>query len=97
MTNSVVVKLQTGFFERTPFKLKITAEGLAFRPSTNNHKALSIPAADIKSVTFYENRLKLEIEARVITEVYFTNSIDWLYAMKALKETLQIKILCEMN
>jgi len=97
MTNSVVVKLQTGFFERTPFKLKITAEGLVFKPTTNNRDSLTIPVEDIKSVTFYEKKQKLEVEAKDITEVFFTNESDWLYAMKVFKETLCIKIVCEMN
>ena len=97
MKNCVAVSLQTSFFERTPYKLRTTAEGLVFTPTRKICSTLSIPAADIVSVVFYEKRLKLEIEAKGTTEMYFANESDWLNAMKLLKETLGVRIVCEMN
>jgi len=40
MGASISVKLQTGFFERTDFKLKIAAEGLTFSPAAKGSAAV---------------------------------------------------------
>ena len=97
MKTSVKVKLQTGYFERTPCRLKAVAEGVAFKPSTKGGGEISISAASIKSVTFYEANLKMEIQTDCLTEAYFANENDWLDAMRALREVLGMKITCEMN
>jgi len=97
MKPSITVKLQTGFFERTDFELTITAEGLTFRRGENDDDKITIPAGSIKEITFYEAKLKMEIQTREITDVYFANVNDWLDAMKAIKQALGIKIFCELN
>jgi len=97
MRDSIAVRLQTGFFERSPYEMHVTTGGLVFRPIAKGCDALSIPAAGIESVTFYEKRLKLEIEAKGITEVYLTDESDWLGAMKAFRESLDTRIVCEMK
>ena len=97
MRDSIAVRLQTGYFERSPYKMHVSAGGLIFHPSTKDCDALSIPIADIESVTFYEKILKLEIEAKVITEVYLANESDWQSAMKAFRESLDTRIVCEMK
>ena len=97
MGTSFNVKLQTGFFERTPYTLNAKAEGLVFKPSAKNGAAVPIPAAGIKSIVFYEANRKMEIQTNELTEAYFANDADWFEAMMALKETLGMKIVCEMN
>jgi len=94
---TINVKLQTGFFERTDFKLKITAEGLAFKPTAKDRVEISLSAANVKSVTFYEMKRKMEIQSDVLTDVYFASESDWLDAMKAMKENIAAKIICEIN
>ena len=97
MKPSVTVKLQTGFFERTDFELKFTAEGLTFKPVAKDGDKITIPAGSIKEITFYEAKLKMEVQTKEITDAYFANENDWLGAMKAIKEALGIKIFCELN
>lgn len=97
MGTSINVKLQTGFFERTPCKLKATNEGLILKPSARNSAAFPIHAASIRSIVFYEANLKMEIHTDELTEAYFANDDEWLDAMMALKETLGMKIVCELN
>ena len=97
MKTSVNVKVQTGFFERTDFKLKAAAEGLTFTPAEKDGAAISIPAARIRSIIFHEVRLRVEILADGLTEAYFANADDWLDALKTAKETLGMKIVCEMK
>jgi len=97
MKRNVTVKLQTGFFERTDFKLTIKAEGLIFKSIANDDDKISIPAVSIKAITFYETKLKMEIQTKELTDTYFANKNDWLDAIKAIKETLGIKIFCELN
>ena len=94
---TINVKIQTGFFERTDFNLKITAESLTFKPIAKDRACISISAASVKSVTLYEMKLKMEIHADVFTDVYFANESDWLDAMKAMKENIAAKIICEIN
>ena len=97
MKTGIAVKLQTGFFERTAHKLKTTTKRVTFSPNAKDGDKISIPAASIKVITFYEAKLKMEIEADDLTEAYFANADDWLDAMSALKENLSVKIICEMN
>jgi len=97
MKTTIPVKLQTGFFERTDFKWKITANGLTFKPAAKGGETISIPAAGIKTITFYETKLRIEIQSDMLTDVYLTNESDWLDAMKALKEKIGVKITCEIN
>ena len=97
MKTAINVKIQTGFFERTDFKLKVTAEGLSFQPTAKDRAEISISAQSVKSVTFYELKQKMEIQTDVLTDVYFANESDWLEAMKAMKENIAAKIICEMN
>jgi len=94
---AINVKIQTGFFERTDFKLKITADSLTFKPTAKDRSDISISAARVKFVTFYERKLKMEIQADVLTDVYFANESDMLEAMKAMKENIAAKIICEIN
>jgi len=94
---SVTVKLQTGFFERTDFELIIKAEGLTFMPVDKDNNKISIPAGSIKEITFYEAKLKMEIQTKDLTDAYFANESDWFDAMKAIKDTIGIKIFCELN
>ena len=96
MKTSVSVKVQTGYFERIDFKLKAAAQGLTFKPSAKGVGAISIPAASIRSITFHEMRLKMEIRADSLTEVYFTNVRDWQETMTEVKETLGMKIICKL-
>ena len=95
--HSVAVKLQTGFFERTSFELTVTAEGLTFRRAAKNDDIVTIPAGSIKEIVFYEAKLKMEVQTKEITDAYFANESDWLDVMKTIKETLGIKIFCELN
>ena len=97
MKTTIKVKIQTGFFERTDFKLKITAEGLTFKSTAKDRGEITISAASVKSVTFYERKLKMEIYADVLTDAYFANESDLLDAMKAMKENIAAKIICEIN
>ena len=97
MKTTINVKIQTGFFERTDFKLKITAEGLTFKPAAKDRADISLSAASVKSVTFYETKLKMEIQSNILTDAYFSNESDWLDAMKAMKENVSAKIICEIN
>jgi len=97
VNTTIIVKIQTGFFERTGFKLKITSENLTFKPTTKDRACISISAASVRSVTFYEMKLKMEIQADVLTDAYFSNESDWLDAMNAVKENIAAKIICEIN
>ena len=97
MRRSVNVKLQTGFFRRTDCKLKTTAEGLTFTPTVEDAGKIFISAANIKSVTLYEEKLKMEISAESLTEVHFASSDDWLDTMRTLKENIDTKIVYEFN
>jgi len=97
MKTSVAVKLQTGFFERTDFKLIIAADGLVFKPIAKIGNELVISGASIKTVTFYEAKLKMEIHSDSLTDAYFKNENDWIDTMKTLKEKTGIKLICEMN
>ena len=97
LKKSVIVKVHTGYFERIDFKLKAAAEGLTLKPSAKGGVTISIPAETIRSITFYEVMLKMEIQAADLTEVYFKNERDWLESMADVKETLGLKIICEMN
>ena len=97
MRTTINVKLQTGFFERTDFILLITADNLSFIPTTKDRGDISLHAANIKSVTFYVTKLKMEIQTDVLTDVYFANESDWFDAMKTLKEQTGVKIICEIN
>jgi len=97
MKRNITVKLQTGFFERTDFKLIITAVGLTYKPVAKTGDNISIPSGSIKAITFYEAKLKMEIQTKELSDTYFANKNDWLDAIKAAKETLGIKIFCELN
>jgi len=97
MKTSVSTKVQTGFFERTEYKLKASAEALTFEPASNCGAAFSIPASGIRSVTFHEAGLKMEIQADGMTEAHFASADDWSDAMNLIKETLGLKIVCEMK
>jgi len=39
----------------------------------------------------------MEIHTNELTEAYFANESNWLGAMKTVKETLGMKIVCEFN
>jgi len=97
MRDSIAVRLQTGFFERSPYEMHVTAGGLVFQPATKGCDALSIPVAGIESVTFYEKGLKLEIEATCITEVYLADESGWLGALIAFRESLDTRIVYEIK
>ena len=97
MRKSVKVELQTGLFKRTDFKLKATAAGLTFTPSAKGDDEILIPAASIKEVALYEVKLKMEVQADTLTEVYFANSENLLDTLKALKENIGAKVVCEFN
>ena len=97
MKTSVSVKLQTGFFERTDFELKITAEGLTFKPVAKDNDKFTIPAGNIREIIFIEKQLKMVVQTKEITDAFFANESDWLDSMKAIKETLGVKIICELN
>jgi len=97
MRKNVNVRVQTGFFKRTDFKLKAAAEGLTFIPSAKGGDKITIPAANIKDVTFYEAKLKMEIQADILTDAYFASADDLHNAMNELKEELSVKIVCVFN
>ena len=97
MKTSVDVKIQTGFFERTDFMLNIAAGSLVLKPIAKSGESISIPTSHIKSITFYEMKLKMEIQADVLTDAYFKSEGDWLDAMKALREETGVIIICEVN
>ena len=97
MKSGVNVKVRTGYFERMNFKIKIGVDGFTFTPAAKGGTAISIPTASIRSVTFQEVRLKMEIQADDLTETYFSDTGDWFDAIKELKEKLGAKIVCEMN
>jgi len=42
-------------------------------------------------------KLKMEIQADVLTDAYFKSEGDWLDAMKALREETGVIIICEVN
>ena len=97
MRDSITVKLQTGFFERSTYEMHVSASSLYFAPTSKVCKALSIPVSGIESVTFNEKRLTFEIETKGMTEVYLANKGDWLDAMNAFRESLDTRIICEMK
>jgi len=97
MKPCVKVKLQTGFFERTDFKLKIAPEGLVFKSVSKDDSEIFISAASIESVTFFESNLKMEVSADSLTYAYFASESDWLGAMKELREKPCVKVICEIN
>jgi len=97
MRPCVKVKLKTGFFEKTDFKLKITPEGLAFKSVSKGGSEIFISAASIESVAFFELNLKMEVSAVGLTDAYFASESDWLGAMKELKEKSDVKVICEIN
>ena len=97
MKTSVKVKMQTGLFTRTVFMLEVTADGLTFTPESEGIKKISIPGASIKSITFQEAFLKMEVEADSVTEVFFIYADEWLDMMRMFKKTLGKKVVCEMN
>ena len=93
----VKVKLQTGFFERTDFKLKIAPGGLVFKPVSKGGSEIFISAASIELVAFFESNLKMEVAAAGLTDAYFASESDWLGAMKEIKEKPGVKVICEIN
>jgi len=93
----VNVKIQTGFFQRTDYILSIAAGSLVLKPIAKSGETISIPTSYIKSITFYETKLKMEIQADVLTDAYFKNEGDWLDAMKVLREETGVIIICEVN
>ena len=97
MKTSVTVKLQTGLFEWTNFKLKATAQDLTFKPTAKSVAAISIPASSIRVITFYEEKLKMEIQTDTWTDAYFMNNEDWFETMMALKKALGLKLICEIS
>jgi len=97
MKTSVTVKLQTGLFEWTNFRLKATAQGLTFRPTAKGVAAISIPASSIRVITFYEEKLKMEIQTDTWTDAYFINGDDWFETVIALKAALGLKLICELS
>ena len=97
MKTGVTVKLQTGLFEWTDFGLKATSRGLTFKPAVKSIAAITVPAASIRAITFYEVRLKMEIQADAWIEVYYINEDDWFETMMVIKKTLSLKMICEMN
>ena len=97
MKPCVRVKLRTGFFQRTDFKLKIAPEGLAFKSVSKDGGDVFISVESIKSVTFFGSNLRMEVSTDTLTDAYFMNESDWLRSMTALKEKLGVKVICEFS
>jgi len=93
----VKVKLQTGFFKRADFKLKIAPEGLAFISDSKDGGEIFISTESIKSVTFIESNLRMEVLTDTLTDAYFMDESNWLCSMKALNEKLGVKVIYEFS
>jgi len=97
MKTGINVKLQTGMFERTDFKMNIAPEGLTFKPSKRGGDTISFPVTSIREITFYGARLQMEVQTNTLTDAFFANGDDFHDAINMLKETLKVKIICEFN
>ena len=98
MKNNVKVKLKTGFFAKTEYGLRIGKEGLCFTPPRGGGEKIVIEAADIKNVTLNEPRLRMDIQAAGgLYEVTINDGAGFQTTLKALKENIDAKIVCEIN
>jgi hypothetical protein len=97
MKDYVKVKLKTGFFAKTEYRLRIRKEGLCFAPPKGGEKIV-IEAAEIKSVTLHEPGLKMEILASDgLYEADINDYVDFRKMLQTLKENIDIKIVHEFN
>jgi|GEM_PF-508799 len=93
-----VVRMKTGFFETTPYRLKAGEAGLLLVPmGAGDAKRIVLAEQDILAVTLTERRLpELEIQTR---DALYTGVLEPGYpfadAVRYLKGRLHAKIICE--
>ena len=97
MSKGINVEVRTGLFARVKYKLKAAADGLTFTPAAKGGDKISIPAASIREITFYEARLQMEVQTNILTDAFFANADDLHDVMNTLKDNTELKIVCEFN
>jgi len=91
------VRLKTGFFETTPYRLEVKNKQLYFFPTNpESGTKITIHEADILSVTLQEKSSQFEIAtgSSLYRGALVSNS-DWTQAIHLLKSELSVKIICE--
>lgn len=94
----IIVRLKTGFFEKTAYRLRLGANGLILIPDKGESaERIVIDRKDIRSVTMTERKHpELEIQTRGAVYVgIIEGGCSFGEAVSYLNENLNVKITCE--
>ena len=93
-----IIRMKTGFFEKTPYRLEAIGKGLSLIPVTSeSSERIVFKQEDILSVTLTQRRHpELEIQTRgVVYSGAFEDGYSFEAVASYLKENLNVKITCE--
>ena len=94
----LIVRMKTGFFEKTPYRLEVVEKGLHLIPvHADRADRIVLDQKDILSVTLTE-RKSPELEIQTRSAVYagiFEEGCLFGEAVSYLNENLNVKITCE--
>ena len=94
----LIVRMKTGFFEKTPYRLEAVEKGLRLTPvNADSAERIVLEQEDILSVTLTERKSpELEIQTR---DTVYAGTLEEGYpfseAVSYLNENLNVKITCE--
>jgi homoserine trans-succinylase len=94
----IVIRIKTGFFEKTPYRLAFEKDELRLAPvGSDGVETIILDKKDIRSVTLTE-RGSLELEIQTRAERYFgvlEDGCPMYAAVNYFKEHLNVNITCE--
>lgn len=95
----IAVKLKTGFFKTSAYRMQPDRSGLRFLPIDLQDGEIFLPAQEILSVTFHDReKAWIEISTRNgVCEGIFDTAADCREALVQLHESMDIRIICEYN
>ncbi len=94
----IEVRLKTGFFETTAYRLEIGGKQLRFLPSLlESGTEISLHEAEISSVTLLDREpIQFEIQTESMSYIgSFVSNGDLESTLRQFKAGLNIKIICE--
>ncbi len=93
-----IFRLKTGFFEKTPYRLKVVEKALHLVPvHADGAERIVLAQEDILSITLTERKApELEIQTQnMLYSGIFEANVSVVEAIGQLKERLNTKFICE--
>ena len=94
----LIVRLKTGFFEKTAYRLESLNGRLTLSPvSADGAERIVLDEKDVLSVTLTEGRVpELEIQTKdVLYQAVFAEGISFVEALDYLKKHMHVNITCQ--